>query len=571
MRAKTTPRSKPGRAAARAAVTDRKLATAALFLIVAAAATVVYLVSPTGMHNQSYQIVLLCLFLAVAAARSLIGYCPSQPSPPPPLWLLRLALPAVFLAALLPYLPSLFAGFLSDDFALTAAVARLEGPVQALTSRAFLPVFYRPLHIFLWWLQYRLWGDAPLGYHAVSLLFHATNALLVYALGRRLTGSLLAGLIAGLLFALHPTHVEAVAWASCQPDLQAALFSLLALLLLDISLHPSRPRITHISFLAGLLAFALAVLTKESAVVLPGLAALWTLVRSDRLRWRRATLVGASYGLLLGAYLALRFTLLGGLGGYHTLVGFWNVFPSAPLRQMSTFLFPLNRALIGHVVGLVLPLVLLMAGFLFWCARDLRSLPGRRLGLYLGFLFLAAVPVWLLPWPNADLEGTRWGYLPTVGLIWLIGDSCAGRGLAWRRAGRVTAALLVASAALTVWYLTPWLRAQRLAQQVITAGARMVAEAPPSIAEPVFYVESLPDTHSGAQVFRNGYAQALDQKLGRNVLLHTVSRSGGVAPEVIGLLTLQPGEYRYAWDAKTKRMTPVPHSPGRPANREPAP
>jgi len=97
--------------------------------------------------------------------------------------------------------------------------------------------------------DYYIWGMKPFGYHLTSIIFHALNSLLVVLLAVRLmecakslktgndessvlggSGILIAGGVAGVLFGLHPLHVESVAWISDRKDLLCAFFFLLSLL-----------------------------------------------------------------------------------------------------------------------------------------------------------------------------------------------------------------------------------------------------------------------------------------------------------------------------------------------------
>jgi Tfp pilus assembly protein PilF len=140
---------------------------------------------------------------------------------------------------------------------------------------------YQPLAWLLFEVQYAIWKLDPRGYHLVSLLLHAADAILLYALtvtllmrgrpvgrpGGPWTYSLAAGL-AVALFAVHPLRVEAVAWASCQPYLPCALFSMMAVLayLKAFEAGPSpRPVWLVVSFVL----FAAALLSKAPAVSLP--------------------------------------------------------------------------------------------------------------------------------------------------------------------------------------------------------------------------------------------------------------------------------------------------------------
>lgn len=83
---------------------------------------------------------------------------------------------------------------------------------------------YYPLLHSVFWVQHRLWGEALMPYHVTNLLQHAGCALLVVALARRL--GLVGGWWAAFCFALHPVHVESVAWIAEQKNTLSTLFLL---------------------------------------------------------------------------------------------------------------------------------------------------------------------------------------------------------------------------------------------------------------------------------------------------------------------------------------------------------
>ena len=136
---------------------------------------------------------------------------------------------------------------------------------------------YRPVATLTWALQYALHGRAPFGFHALNVLLHALATALVVLLARRLLAAVAperagAGALgAGLLFAVHPAHVEAIAPLVARTDLLAAAQGLAALL---AALSP-RPRWR---LPAAFAALALAVLSKESAATVPLLYALVALL-----------------------------------------------------------------------------------------------------------------------------------------------------------------------------------------------------------------------------------------------------------------------------------------------------
>ena len=133
---------------------------------------------------------------------------------------------------------------------------------------------YRPLAHLGNAVNYAFHGTAPGGYHAVNIALHVVTTLLVWGLARRLLPVLApsrarAGALgAALLFALHPVHVEAVAPLVGRADLQAAAGGLGALLLA----LGWRERWWRLPL--ALLLLAAAVLSKETAAVVPGLFAL---------------------------------------------------------------------------------------------------------------------------------------------------------------------------------------------------------------------------------------------------------------------------------------------------------
>jgi hypothetical protein len=111
----------------------------------------------------------------------------------------------------------------------------------------------------------RLFGLDPRGHHAVGLLIHVANTLLLFFVLHGLTGALWRSGIVAALFAVHPLHVESVAWASERKDLLAALFCLLATV--AYLRHARRPSFGRYLTVAAL--FVLGLLSKPSAVTLP--------------------------------------------------------------------------------------------------------------------------------------------------------------------------------------------------------------------------------------------------------------------------------------------------------------
>ena len=159
-------------------------------------------------------------------------------------WLVAIPLALIVIAAFIPALDNGFVewddseNFLDNPYYRGLGVAQLKWAWST-----FWVGVYQPLAWLLFEAQYVFWKLDPRGYHLTSLFFHAANAVVLYVLTVTLlvrcrpdsclkspwSCSLGAGL-ATALFAVHPLRVEAVAWASCQPYLPCALFSMLAVL-----------------------------------------------------------------------------------------------------------------------------------------------------------------------------------------------------------------------------------------------------------------------------------------------------------------------------------------------------
>lgn len=204
---------------------------------------------------------------------------------------------AIIVLTALAYLPAFTAGFVwDDDDWLTANPVVREADGLARAWRGEPGLQYYPMFFTVLRVEHALWGMNPAGYHAANVALHALDAILVGLILARL--GLGFGWWVALLFALHPVHVESVAWVTELKNLLSGAFCLgavLAWLAFD-------RRGARAAWTAALLLYAAAVLSKTATATLPAALALLPLWRNGRLG--RADLLRLAPFFAVGAALA---------------------------------------------------------------------------------------------------------------------------------------------------------------------------------------------------------------------------------------------------------------------------
>jgi len=229
---------------------------------------------------------------------------------------------AVGVIALLLFLPSLSNGFAYDDVPLIQNDARVHGLDSVLTILRTGywgdgPLgLYRPLTTLSFALDWTLSGGAPAWFHFTNAALHAAASVLAFLLLCRFfgTGAAFAG---ALIFAVHPVHTEAVANVVGRADVLSAALVFAACLVWTTERASPQWRWSRVGLVAAI--SGLALLTKESAVMLPSLILLIDAARGSlRLRGireylRREALPFAAMAFVLAACLGVRFLVLNGL------------------------------------------------------------------------------------------------------------------------------------------------------------------------------------------------------------------------------------------------------------------
>ena len=249
------------------------------------------------------------------------------------------------------YLPALWGEFIWDDSLLTKlkAVSSWDGiwrlwfdPAAAYLQRDAVEGHYWPLLYTTFWLEHKLWGFHPLGYHIVNLLLHFANTALLWRLLLRL--GVPGAWFAAAVFAVHPLHTESVAWIISRKDLLSALFYLSAFFMWIRFVESSRTRL----YVAALSLFAAALLCKSIAITLPAALLIW--------QWWKEGRVTAGYFLRAAPFFLVGLVV----GGFdiwfykaHTALSFdYSIYERALIASRALWfyaeklLWPMNLAVI---------------------------------------------------------------------------------------------------------------------------------------------------------------------------------------------------------------------------------
>jgi hypothetical protein len=322
------------------------------------------------------------------------------------------ALVAIVIAA---FSGSLKFPLLADDYAHIWNARNADA--QALLAHFTVPetdLFFRPV-VYCSYALDALWaGLSPATWRAAGLAWHLVNSLLVYCLCRELGLGRAGSFMGALIFGLHGSRPEAVTWVAARFDLMAVAFGLGSVL---AALRGSRWWIS-----SGLL--LLAVMSKESAYVVPALAAamLWYM----GLRWGE---IGKTIAPMVGIealVFAYRVWLLGGIGGYRDSVngaavifqfGLPSTLKAMFSRFWGTMIFPLNwTGGLGIVTGVFLSAAIAALGYVAW-----RGAERRKLLLGIAVATICSLPVHQFLSIGPDLEKSRVLYFASVGLAILFG------------------------------------------------------------------------------------------------------------------------------------------------------
>ncbi|MFZ0963709.1 MAG: tetratricopeptide repeat protein [Terriglobia bacterium] len=371
----------------------------------------------------------------------------------------RAVRPAAILAAtFIAYAATLGLGFVFDDHVLIVTNDSIRSwryfpsyftsHIWSFRYPHLLANYYRPF--FLTWLRLNdmLFGLRPWGWHLTSVLAHLAATYLVYRLCLRLTSDAWVAIAAGLIFGLHPVHVEAVADITSMQEPLSTIFILGAML----SFCRSRDQGPRRRWLAASLFFtAAALLSKESGMVIPILVGGFAWIYGDASsrevspveirffpRLRSALVVSIPFWVVILIYVPVRIRALKGFAHVITPLSLSRevfTLPSVLLFYLRLLVSPVSLSCYYDLPyvstatfrGFYLPLAGILAaaavlgGWYVWTRRTMPD-EARTLAFACLWMVVAIFPVLNFRMlPEGEIVHDRYLYLPSVGFSLLLG------------------------------------------------------------------------------------------------------------------------------------------------------
>lgn len=306
--------------------------------------------------------------------------------------------------------------------------------IQNLNTESLIKIFttfftgnYHPLTLLSYALEYKFVGAEPFLYHLDNLILHLANSALLFYFLIQFTGSRISAGITTLLFAVHPLHVESVAWAAERKDVLYTFFFFLSMIFYEKYLESRKS--LHYGLL--ILFFILSCISKGMAVVLPAaLLALdfaagrkmntETIIRQKLPLW----IIALGFGIIaiIAQEKAIRdekiFSHLDNIfiASYGYVLYLWKTL--VPYRLSCFYPYPVKSAgmLPGQFYAALLAVIL--SGFLAWKYRNTHR---WAVGAYLFFIATIIMVSQILP-VGAAVAADRYFYLASVGIFLMAGE-----------------------------------------------------------------------------------------------------------------------------------------------------
>jgi protein O-mannosyl-transferase len=348
------------------------------------------------------------------------------------------------------FIPLLYFNSLGNDFTNWDDQMIYANPkIRSLDWKNVLDMFvpgqgtYQPVRVFSYAVDYRFWRLNPLGYHLTNVFFYLLTCLVLLFMIPLLLKNLFSGvsrdsldrvtLFTALLFSAHPVHVEAVTWLAARKEVLHGFFLFLSfyLYLRTGEIREASKRRVYIGFV--FLTFLLAVLSKPSAVILPGLFILYEVSRERsvigslmRERWLLFTVSG----VISLVFVLILFKSVGGATAFlpfygGSLLSNLIVAMNLVLYNIKLLIFTTDYSaaytitasfgLLSKWTMMVFGVTLLLTLAALWSRRK------TSLFFFSFFWFLIAVSPFLNIFPISILLADRYVYIASFGYCLVMG------------------------------------------------------------------------------------------------------------------------------------------------------
>jgi len=358
---------------------------------------------------------------------------------------LRLILLGILtLGTIVTFFPSLhndFAIWVDDGGLVTANPKIMELSWQNTKAIWTTPHtgLYVPLVLFSYSIEFRLFGLDPFAFHVTNLALHVANGVLVFFLILLISKRQFTAFVVAMLFALHPLHVESVAWISERKDVLYSFFFLLSLL----SYLFFREKGKRAYYGVSVLCFLLSLLSKAMAVTLPVLLVAVEFLPgknrnnrrfADKIPFVLFALVFAVVNLVAQYSFTNRALAVSGISwskqvisaGYSLLFYGYKMF--VPLDLSFQYQFPFHDTILTAPVLLFSPImiIVLLCLLAVYARKYATSLcrykseyPEGTNTVFAGFAFyiITLLPVILVPF-GPESPADRYTYIPLIGLFY---------------------------------------------------------------------------------------------------------------------------------------------------------
>lgn len=371
----------------------------------------------------------------------------------------------IVLVTSVAYIPAMRGGFVWDDDSFLTnnpLIKASDGLSRFWFSTE--PPDYFPLTSTTLWLEWRLWGENPLGYHVVNVVLHIISSILIWFVLKRL--KVPGAWLASLIFAVHPVNVEAVAWITQRKSTLPLMFYFLSILLYLKFENTER----YSMFGLSLLSFLLALLGKTSVVMLPFVllgCALWQrgkIVRKDVLRsipyFATSLILGLvtvwfQYNRSIGGDIVRTDSFLSRLAGSGWVVWFYLYKAILPLKL--SFVYPRWDIDDSSVISF-LPLFLVIGtALVFWWYRRGWSRPFFVATGYFAVTLFPVMGFFNIYFMRYSLVADHYQYQSIIGIVALLVGLGTHAYNGWqqkaRRLAKVAMVFIVGLLFLQTWRL----------------------------------------------------------------------------------------------------------------------